>query len=396
MSSLDFTQSRKKLSGNEDFNGLKQSVPTLPSSWYFDPQQYQHELDRIFHRNWIYLCHQSTFTAPRCYRSFNIGNQGILLVRDENNEIRGYHNTCRHRGSQLCTEPEGRFASRLIQCPYHQWAYSLDGRLMATSSHSQAPDFKREDYPLFPVLVKVWRGSVFVSLSDDPPDLFEGFSRESDRTENWPMDQLVVGHRWEKRMQCNWKVFWENFNECLHCPNIHPELCEIVPIFGRRISQPRDHPDWKANRDNPDPKYKGGLRAGAKTWSFTGAALDRTISGLTEEEVERGQSYFVCLPSVYIAAHVDYMRTVRILPLGPEQTELSVEWLFEAETLEQAKSDIKNITEFGKLVMMQDTEASELNQRGLRSNRFERGVLMPEEHYVKGFHDWVRNQRGIG
>ena len=89
------------------------------------------------------------------------------------------------------------------------------------------------------------------------------------------------------------------------------------------------------------------------------------------------------------------MRTVRILPLGPEQTELSVEWLFEAETLEQAKSDIKNITEFGKLVMMQDAEASELNQRGLRSSRFEQGVLMPEEHYVKGFHDWVKSQRGV-
>lgn len=381
--------------GSGDFNGLKQATPALPAAWYIDPQHYQRELDAVFYHNWLYLCHQSSLSAPRCFRSFTIGNQSIFLVRDENNEICGYYNTCRHRGSQLCIERQGKFSSRLIRCPYHQWAYSLDGRLQATSSHSEAPDFNRQDYPLFPVAVKLWRGGVFISLSDHPPDIDEGFSRGSDLTENWPMAQLVVGHQWEETMQCNWKTFWENFNECLHCPNIHPDLCEIVPIYQRRITHPRDHPDWKTNASNPDPKYKGGLREGAESWSVTGAALDRTIDSLSAEEIQRGQSYFVSLPSVYIAAHVDYMRTVRILPLGPEQTEISVEWLFQAETLKQGNFDMDNITEFGKMVMLQDARASEMNQRGLHSNPFQQGVLMPEEHHVKAFQDWVRNQPGI-
>ena len=201
----------------------------------------------------------------------------------------------------------------------------------------------------------------------------EGFGRGSDRTENWPMDELVVGHTWNRVLQCNWKVFWENFNECLHCPNIHPELCDLVPIFGRRISYFRDHARWQEFEDRTDPQYTGGLRPGAHTWSGSGNPAPVRFSGLGEEEIQRGQSYFVSLPSVFIAAHVDYMRTVRILPIGPEETEISVEWLFLPEVLEQDNFDMADITDFTKMVMEQDARISEINQQGLhsgpRSNR---------------------------
>ncbi len=313
-------------------------------------------------------------------------------MRDENGVLRGFHNTCRHRGSVVCEAKQGKFPNRLIRCPYHQWAYSLDGKLVATSSHAEAKDFDKQDFPLFQISVKEWRGGVFICLSDNPVDLEHSFSRDSDRTANWPMEELVVAHTWEKSMQCNWKIFWENFNECLHCPNIHPELSELVPIYGRRISYYRDEPNWPLHQESDDPQHIGGLRAGASSWSMNGDAMTQTFQGLTTQEVERGQSYFVSLPSVFIAAHVDYMRTVRILPTGPEQTEISVEWLVLPEALEQNQSDLKNITDFAILVMQQDAAASELNQRGIHSRKFDQGVLMPEEHYVKGFHDWIRNQ----
>ncbi|MEM7207936.1 MAG: SRPBCC family protein, partial [Pseudomonadota bacterium] len=96
------------------------------------------------------------------------------------------------------------------------------------------------------------------------------------------------------------------------------------------------------------------------------------------------------LPSVFIAAHVDYMRTVRIIPRGPEETEIDVEWLLPQESLDDPNFDLDDITEFAKLVMVQDAEASELNQQGLHALPFQQGVLMPEEHYVKIFQDWVR------
>ena len=385
---------KRKLTGNEDFNGLRQSEKSLPATWYYDNTHYLQELESIFYSSWIYLCHTSSVAEARSFRSFNIGKQGIFLVRDDHGELRGFHNTCRHRGSKLCLESQGKLSHRLIRCPYHQWAYALDGKLVATSSHSEAADFDKADYPLFPVSVQEWRGAIFVSLAEDPPDLEASLVRGGDRIGNWPMPDLAVGHSWNKVMNCNWKTFWENFNECLHCPNVHPELCELVPMYGRRISYYRDVPDWQEYTDRDDPAYAGGLSQGAETWSMDGRAGDFRFSNLTEEEISRGQSYVVSYPSVFIAAHVDYMRTVRVLPLGPEQTEIEVEWLFTPETLTDGDFDHSNITDFGKRVMQQDADASELNQSGMHSRKFQHGVLMPEEYNVKAFQDWVRAQLG--
>ncbi len=394
--SLPSSSSRtvSRLTGQEDFNGLTQTEATLPSTWYYDPNWYSHELEKIFYTHWLYLCHASTLRERRAFRRFTIGNQEIFVVRNEQDELKGFHNTCRHRGSALCLADQGTFPGRLIRCPYHQWSYTLDGHLVSTTSKAHPGDFDRTDYPLFPVSVREWRGGVFASLADDPPNIEQGFGRGSEKTENWPMEKLVVGHTYQKIMRCNWKIFWENFNECLHCPNVHPELCELVPLFGRGISHYRDDPNWQHHQHHAEPRYTGGLRPGAQTWSGDGQALNVRFDSLSEEEIQRGQSYFVSLPSVYIAAHVDYMRTVRILPLAPEETEIAVEWLFLPQAMAQDDFDRRNITDFATLVMEQDADASEINQRGIRSRKYRQGVLMPEEYHVKNFQDWVRRQVG--
>ena len=393
MTSVKTSVSRAgKLRGDEDFDGLTRSVESLPAKWYFDPEWYQHELETVFYNNWLYLCHSSTLAEKRCFRRFRVGTQEIIVLRDDKGELRAFHNSCRHRGSILCQQETGRFRSKLIVCPYHQWSFGLDGELKATSSRHEPLDFDKADFPLLGVALQEWRGGIFISMAADPPALALGFERGNDRIAHSPMESLEVGHRWRKRMQCNWKVFWENFNECLHCPNIHPELCELVPVYGRRLTAVRDAPDWQDYSSSEDPKYAGGLRDGARSWSMSGEACGPTFPDLTPEEIERGQSYFVSLPSVFIACHVDYMRTVRILPLGPEQTEIEVEWLFQPETLQRDDFDIADVTDFAKLVMQQDAEASELNQQGLHARGFKQGVLMPEEHYVRDFQDWVRSQ----
>ncbi|NMM44232.1 aromatic ring-hydroxylating dioxygenase subunit alpha [Rhodospirillaceae bacterium KN72] len=384
--------SGKTLTGDEDFDGLDRVEPTLPGSTYYDPAWYEHELDRIFYREWLYLCHGSTMAKPRSFRTFKIGSQRILLVRGEDGQLRGFHNTCRHRGSILCKEAQGRLTGKAIRCPYHQWAYSMEGDLLATSSLAEAADFDKADFPLYPVHVQEWRGLVFVCLGDDAPDLRDSFERGSDRIEHWPVEDLVVGYTWRKVMKCNWKTFWDNFNECLHCPNIHPELCDLVPIYGRRISGQRDDPHWQDTAESGDPRFVGGLKEGAQSWTSDGVALREPFPNLTPEEIARGQSYFISAPSVFIACHVDYMRSVRLLPLGPEETEIEVEWLFLPETMERPDFDLSKVTDFAILVMQQDAEASELNQEGMRSRRFTEGVLMPEEHWLKRFQDWVRER----
>ncbi len=384
----------RKLGDAEDFDGLEHATPSLPAAWYTDPEHYRAELEAVFYRNWLYVCHHSELAEPRSFRRFDVGTQSLLLLRADDGVLRAFHNTCRHRGSELCAAAAGRLERKLITCPYHQWSYALDGRLLATTSHAEAPDFDKADYGLLELPLEIWRGAVFVALGDDPPDFAAGLVRGNDRIDNWPLPELVVARRWRKTLACNWKVFWENFNECLHCPNIHPELVDLVPIYGRRISYYRDEPDWADHADDPDPRYRGGLRADAASWSDSGRLTGEPFAGLTPEELQRGQSYFVSLPSLFIAAHADYMRSVRVLPLGPEQTELEVEWLFTRETLARDDIDLDDVYAFGERVLLQDAAASEMNQRGLRARGFAHGVLMPEEYHVKAFHDWLRLQLG--
>ncbi len=377
---------------NDDYRSLKKPEPSLPGSWYYDPAVFKAEMDRIFKQEWLYVCHTSALPKPLSYRTFQIGDQPVFVLRDSDGELKAFYNTCRHRGSILLTEESGQLTSKAIICPYHQWCYHSDnGRLVKTSSFADPAGFEKSDYGLYPIAVREWRGCIMVNLNTDAPwDIEEIFFRSSGEVANYPLEDMVVGHVWRKEMACNWKSFWENFNECLHCPNVHPELVDLVPLYGRRIVDPRDVPGWQDHEADSDPKYRGGLRSNAETWSLDGLAQGHIISTLTEADRQRGQIYTVSLPTMFIGAYSDHVRIVRLMPTGPETTELVSEWLFTPETLNADDYDINNVVEFAKIVMDQDLKACELNQRGLHSARFEQGVLMPEEYYLKGFQDWVR------
>jgi Rieske 2Fe-2S family protein len=376
------------------FNGLARAQPGLPAAWYFDPAQFDREMRGIWRRNWIYLCRADSLEGTGAFRTFQVAGQELMLVRDEAGVIQGYFNTCRHRGSILCEAEAGRLKRPLIVCPYHQWAYGLDGRLRATGPMRRVGGFDRADHGLHRIAVAEWGGFVFANMAGAAAAPFlDQSGAELSFISVWPMADLVVGHRYRKVLNCNWKIFWENFNECLHCPNIHPELCELVPIYGRAIMARRDDPDWQARASERDPRVAGGLREGAETWSMDGRAQGM-LPGLTEAERAPGQRYATVLPSAFIVAHLDYVRIVRILPLTPEKMELSAEWLFHPEMLARPGFDKARITDFATLVLDQDGAACELNQRGLKAVAFERGVLMQEEYEVFLFQDWVREQLG--
>lgn len=374
------------------FNGLAAAQPGLPASWYYDTDHYARELRDIWHRSWVYLCRAEALAEPNSFRTFTVAGQSLLLVRDQDGALKGFFNTCRHRGSVLCNAEAGSLERPLIVCPYHQWAYDLNGRLRATGPMRPVADFDRSDYGLHRIAVHLWKGCIFVNLAGDDATPFEQqFGDELSLIDRWPLADLVVGHTYRRTLNCNWKIFWENFNECLHCPNLHPELSDLVPIYSRGIMARRDDPDWGAEAGNRAPHISGRLRDGAETWSMDGRAQG-VLPGLSESDRAAGQRYGTVLPSLFIAAHVDYARIVRIVPTGPETMELSAEWLFDPAMLAQPEFDRARITDFGILVMEQDAAACELNQSGLKSRAFERGVLMQEEYEVFLFQDWIREQ----
>jgi glycine betaine catabolism A len=351
---------------------------TLPRAAYVEADWFQREMATIWSRNWVCVGRLDDF-APGIMRPVTVGPASVLVLRQEGG-IRAFHNLCRHRGSELCASevPVGK----LISCPYHAWSYAADtGRLVSTGHATPTSDFSKSDNGLLPVSHVVWSGFLFLSLAPSPGSLQPDPGPDS--LSNWPLQSLVTGHRHTRTLNCNWKVFWENYNECLHCPGIHPELCDMVPIYSQGIMSPAEAPDWVQGKSD------GNLKPGAESWTMSGAPCGPVFPDLTEAERLEGYRFVTLYPTCFIVAHVDYVRSVRLEPLGPEQTRLTAEWHFSRETLDQPGFDAASVAAFAKLVLDQDGDAAEMNQRGLRSPAYAHGRLMPQEFDIARFHQWV-------
>ena len=376
----------------QGYLGLIDQTPGLPAAAYYDPDRLQLELARIWYRNWVYVGRSSELPAPRSFRTFAVGDQRLILVRDEEGVVRAFHNTCRHRGAAMCTESHGELRSGNLVCPYHAWADNLKGELLRTTSRRNPEGFDVADHGLYTVHVRDWQGFLFVSLAANPPDFAAQFDTPLDRLDAWHLADCVTGHVSHKTIQANWKIFWENYNECLHCPSVHPKLSQLVPIFGRGLLEERDDPQWSAHQDSDDPKYKGGLRRDAASWSMDGRATAVPFPDVSVADRKLGAIYMTGLPSMFIVGHVDYVRVVSLVPLTPETTAMRIEYLFRPETLTRPGFDLKNLVDFTDTVMTEDADICAVNQRGLHALPHQRGVLMPEEYVIKQFHDWLNRE----
>lgn len=370
---------------------LNEIRPSLPAHWYYDDEHYQRELAAVWYRDWVCVGHRSELRRDGDYLVAKIGAQSVIITQAPDGKIRAWHNTCRHRGSLLCKESRGRFRNGRIVCPYHTWTYSTDGKLLATPGRLDADDFNHDDYSLFGVHVAGWKGFIFVNLSDTPKESLDTFlGDEKLYLANWPIESMHSVHREVITVNCNWKLFWENYSECYHCPRLHPELCKVMPVYREAVFDDADLPGWK-------PRFEGDrgfgrVADGASTWTMDGKTASPDLKGLSEEEREIGVVFSSVNGSMYVVGHPDYVRSVRIVPQGPEQIELVVDWMLPEDFGEVSDDLIEHITGLAKLVIRQDGEACELNQQGLKSPRFEQGVLVPQEYPLWDFHEWLRQR----
>ena len=156
-----------------------------------------------------------------------------MVLRGDDGELRAFYNVCRHRGSRLREEANGSDKGT-IMCPYHAWCYDLKGDLVVTPKVG-ADEIDRSKLSLWPVHLDVWQGFVFVNLiKGSPRPLRETIGGAYDDMlgfERFEMDQLRIGASSEWIVEANWKILIENYNECLHCPTVHPELVDVIPAY---------------------------------------------------------------------------------------------------------------------------------------------------------------------
>ena len=363
---------------------------TLPTAWYRDDEQFHRELDAIWLREWLLVGHCSEWDPPGSFRVQPIGDQQIVITRDREGAWHAFHNTCRHRGSRLCTEASGRFPGGRIVCPYHAWAYGLDGSLLKAPRMDEVEGFDPAEHGLYRVAVAEVAGFVFINAGL-PAGAHPGSSLDEglEAVRPWPTKQLALVHRESHDIDCNWKVFWENFLECYHCPSVHPDLCKLVPLYGQAANSfdelPADHP-WRETGDRHE------LADGAVTWSLDGQTPLPSFEGVKPHLAGAGVRFGDAVPSSYIAGHIDHFRTVQILPLTATTTRLTLTWFVHRDTLEAGDIDVERLTAFARKVVLEDARAASLNQQGLSCAVHEAGVLAPVEDDLAWFYGWLRSR----
>ena len=364
---------------------------TLGGNYYTSADVFTSEQEHLFENMWFCAVRSSDLALAGRFKKVQIGRESVLLVRGRDGLLRAFLNVCRHRGAQLCTEAEGE-VKRSLRCPYHSWTYGLDGRLTAAPNIGTLTDgagapIDRSRYGLIPVALTEWLGYAWVCLSDTPPP-FDDVVAEATRTLGDPdainrygIGGLDVGHRVVYDVAANWKLIVENFMECYHCSSIHPELVGVVPEFARGVAA-------QANIGR-------GAEFGSQVAGFTidGAAGFDRLPGITDEQDRR---YFAITvkPTVFINLVPDHVIFHRMYPMAADRTVVECDWLYTGEVV-GSDHDVSRSVELFHRVNEQDFAACERTQPAMSSRAYRHGgVLVPAEHHIAEFHEWVVSRVG--
>ncbi len=357
----------------------------LPRLAYVDPAVYDWEQANVF-SGWMCLGRGERFAETGAQTAVETGAGGVLLVRGEDGTLRAFANVCRHRGHELVACGVS-VSKRSIVCPYHGWNYKLDGSLRnAPGGFRDLPDFDKTQFGLVELNVVEWHGWVFVDPSGEGGSFEEHAAGLEQIVANYRPEDLVTVASHSYELETNWKIIAENYQECYHCPSIHPELCRVSP------------PQSGENLE-PDGEWMGGwmdLVPDADTMSLDGRSGGVAIEGLTDVEL-RTVMYLVAFPNLLISLHPDYVMTHTLRPLAADRTFVECSWAFPRHVAEREGFDPSYAVDFWDITNRQDWAACEAVQRGLTSPHAIPGPMAPEEDGVYQFvNRMARAYAGLG
>ena len=343
----------------------------LPREAYVDPAVFAWEQRNIL-SGWRCVGYAADLAGIGAQRAVGSGPNGVLLVRGED-RIRAFANSCRHRGHELLA-CDASARGRSIVCPYHAWSYRLDGSLRNAPDFGQVDGFDPRGFGLAELRLVDWHGWLFVDPSGEDVEFGDHLAGLEQIVGPYRPEDLTIVARHSYELATNWKVIAENYQECYHCANIHPELSRISP------------PTSGENIDL-DGSWMGGWMSivdGAETMSLTGKSGGVAIAGLSEHE-RHSVMYLVGYPNLLVSLHPDYVMTHLMTPLAVDRTHVECSWAFPNEAAAKQDFDPSYAVDFWDLTNRQDWAACESVQRGLNSPHARPGPLAPDEDGVYQF-----------
>ena len=361
---------------------FRQGAHTMPGEYYTSPEIFAEEMETLFARSWVCVGRSSRLAEPGDFFVKVVAGESLILLRDRSGGLRAFFNVCRHRGTRLCSEESGH-VSETIQCQYHAWTYTTDGRLIGAPHMGEVAGFNKTDYPLHQAALAEWEGFLFVNVAKQPEPFEQTHAPLIGRFSRFALHGLKVGHKVSYDVAANWKLIFQNYNECLHCPVIHPELSARMPY-------------QSGANDLTEGPFLGGymvISEPAVSVTMSGGAVGRPIAELPVEDRRRAY-YYSFQPNMLLSIQPDYVNSHLMFPTGPTSVRIVYDWLFEPRHLPLPEADLQHYTALWEVTNAQDARNCEWQQEGMRSREFRHGHYVPQEFDCHRFAQWVR--RGLG
>ena len=334
---------------------------TLPSSWYTDAEILELEKRKVFGCAWQLVGRAEQVARPGDYFTASIADDPIIVARGQDEKLRAFSNVCRHRAGPVAA---GSGTRKAFQCGYHGWSYSLDGRLLGTPEFDGVECFSKEAACLPQFKVETWGGLVFVNLDPRCAELGETLEDLPSLISHCDLSSMKFAARKDWFVDCNWKVYVDNYLEGYHIPIVHPALNREID-YARYRTETRS---YSSIQHSP-------IRDSA-------TRLRRDDSG------SKNQAQFSWVfPNLMLNVYPDNYSTNLIVPLGPERTLTIFEWYFRDPERGDVQEELKRTIEFSDEIQREDIAICEAVQRGLRSRTYTSGrYSVKRENGVHHFH----------
>lgn len=377
---------------------------SLPQAFYNDPFLFHIDMDEVFTRQWLFAGMTCEVPTTGAYITVQVGQNSVLIVRNRSGEVRAFHNVCRHRGSNICTGKKGKTAN--LTCPYHQWTYDLEGKLIYTGS-AMGSDFDASLHGLKPVHCKTAGGFIYICLADgEPPEIDSYLEALETYMAPFDMENTKVAAEVTLEEQANWKLVLENNRECYHCAGSHPELLRTL-LEWDDTNDPRATPEFlehyrrqAAQWDNeciPHEHVEFGLRnrivrmplkEGAEVMTMDGKAACKKLLGKVEDR-ELGSMRILHLPNSWNHMQSDHAIVFQVMPVSAQKTLVTTKWLVHKDAVEGEDYDVERLRFVWDATNRQDRQLAEQNQRGINSVGYAPGPYSESYEFgVINFVNW--------
>jgi Rieske 2Fe-2S family protein len=393
------------------------SAHSLLQEFYSDEEVYRFDLERVWRKGWLFAGHSCEIPTAGDYITLEIDKDSLIVLRGDDGAAHALHNVCRHRGSLICEDACGHL--KKLVCPYHRWAYDLDGSLFHAPGMQE--DLDKPALGLRSVPIREVEGLIFVCLAKSPPEFDAADEVLSDLARPQRFTRAKVAKAVDYLVKANWKLVWENNRECFHCNANHPQY----------IKANFDH----YNADDTSPRIREQIAAVVSQrearWAAAGLAVTHKQTGMASfpdaerniwysanrtalvdgyvsetmdgqqvaplmgdyKDAEVGTLRMRTLPNFWNHSSCDHGVSTRLLPAGPQLTAVRVWWLVDANAVEGRDYDLAKLLPFWQLTSEQDWVICERQQRGVNSSAYTPGPYSTYKEYnVDAFVRWYLKQ----